>query len=326
MPRLVWLASYPKSGNTWTRAFLTAYLAGPGVPLDLNDLDASLHAASRPLFDRVVGLPSGDLTPAEIDRFRPGVYRAYDAEGTDPLFLKTHDRWRLADDGRAVFPAEATRLAVLIVRNPLSVASSYAHHMGASIDQSIAVMADESATLAPQADRMARQLPQPVGSWSSHTTSWLDQEEVPVLVVRYEDLRADPAAGFSRILRACAIEPDAGLVADALERTSFDRLQEAEAAGGFRERPAQAAAFFRSGRVDGWREELTSQQVARVVADHGHVMARLDYSPGMDETTAWSTPTLNQLEIGLDTAVLKIGSQPDLTGTGDPTIPPAPAP
>lgn len=311
MPNLVWLASYPKSGNTWMRAFLTAYLAGPGAEIDLNDLDASLHAANRQLFDRVVGFPSSDLSPAEIDSFRADVYRAFDAEADGPLFLKTHDAWRRTPDGKEVFPADATRLAVLIVRNPLAVAPSYAHHYSMSIDDAIDRMADPSLALAGQVSRLVRQLPQPMGTWSQHAQSWLDQPDIPTLMVRYEDLRAQPADEFSRILTACGLPVDGAAIADALERTSFDRLQSAEAAGGFRERLPGAEAFFRRGRVDGWRDELTDEQVRRIVAAHGPMMARLGYAPGMAET--WTTPHLTQLDVSMDTAAPKNGSNSDGT-------------
>ena len=66
--RLVWLASYPKSGNTWTRLFLSQFLTGSVDPVDLNAID--LHgsiSSSRPSFDEVVGLPSSDLTDDEVD-------------------------------------------------------------------------------------------------------------------------------------------------------------------------------------------------------------------------------------------------------------------
>lgn len=320
MPRLVWLASYPKSGNTWMRAFLTAYKAGPGVEIDLNALDASLHAASRQLFDRVIGFGSSDLTADEIDGLRPEVYRAFDAEGEDSLFLKVHDRWRTSPGGEPVFPAEVTRVAIVIVRNPLSVAPSLANHYGYSIDEAIEHMGDPEFGLAGQTTRLARQLPQPVGTWSQNVTSWLDRRDFPVLLVRYEDLRADPVAHFGRVLTACGIEPDGALLGDAMERSSFERLQRAEAEVGFRERMPDTPAFFRSGRTDGWREELTAEQVARIRADHADVMARLGYPADMDKhtdeaTTSWTTPHLNTLEVTLDTAlVLKTGSGGDATG------------
>jgi aryl sulfotransferase len=281
MAHLVWLASYPKSGNTWMRAFLTAYLAGPGADLDVNELDASLHAASRPLFDRVVGYPASDLTAEEIDDLRPDVYRAVDDEAAGPLFLKVHDAWRRNRSGAAVFPADASRVAIVIVRNPLSVAPSMAHHSGLTIDQAIDRMNDPHATLADQAGHLDPQLPQPMGTWGQQVASWLDQDQIPTHLVHYEHLRTDPRDQFARVLAACGIDPDPAGVDDALERTRFERLQAAEREGGFRERPLGSAGFFRSGTVDGWRAELSTDQVARIAGDHRDVMRRLGYDPSI---------------------------------------------
>jgi thioesterase domain-containing protein len=274
---LVWLASYPKSGNTWMRAFLTAYLAEPGADLDVNDLDASLHAASRELFDRVIGYPASDLTAQEIDDLRPAVYRVFNAEATGPLFIKTHDAWRRNRHGEAVFPADASRVAIVIVRNPLAIAPSLASHSNLTIDAAIDRMGDAAATLATQGASLDSQLPQPMGTWSEQVASWLEQDGIPTHLVHYEHLRTEPHEQFSRVLAACGIEPDETAVADALEATRFERLQAAERAGGFRERPLGSAGFFRTGRVDGWREELTAEQVARIVSDHHDVMHRLGY-------------------------------------------------
>ena len=63
--RTVWLASYPKSGNTWLRAVYTALLNGSEP--DINSLDAGDLGASRAVFDAALGLRSADLTPDEVD-------------------------------------------------------------------------------------------------------------------------------------------------------------------------------------------------------------------------------------------------------------------
>ena len=47
MPGIIWLASYPKSGNTWLRAFLANYLSNPAKPLPINDLLYRLFHAER---------------------------------------------------------------------------------------------------------------------------------------------------------------------------------------------------------------------------------------------------------------------------------------
>lgn len=278
MKNLVWLASYPKSGNTWVRAFLTAYQADPGLLLDLNHLDASAHAADRSLFDRVAGFAASDLLPAEIDALRPAVYRSLAGEASEPVFFKVHECWRRTQEGEALFPAEATRLAVYIVRNPLAVAPSVAAHYGLTLDQAVEQLASEEFQIAKPGAKLPQQLPQPVGSWSTNVASWLEQHEVPVHRVRYEDLHAQPAEQFRALLAAAGLPVDEGRLRWALEQSRFDRLQAAEAAQGFRERLATSERFFRRGRPDSWRDELTAAQIRRVVEHHGDWMERLGYA------------------------------------------------
>jgi len=277
MQRLVWLASYPKSGNTWVRLFLTAYTHPEQDEVDINAVDVSLHAGNRDLFDRVIGLEASDLTPAEIERFRPDVYRQLAAEAEEPLFLKVHDRWRRTPDGGSLFPPETTAATIYIVRDPRGVAPSYANHYNLSIDVAIAQMATADHAIAAPTNRLASQLHQPMGSWSQHVTSWLDQAELSVHLVRYEDLHAAPEAHFAEILRRAGLPVDADRLAAALAQTRFERLQAQEAAVGFRERLSAAPRFFRQGRPDRWREELTTAQIARIERDHGAVMERLGY-------------------------------------------------
>jgi len=277
MQRLVWLASYPKSGNTWVRLFLTAYSHPEQEEVDINAADVSLHAGNRELFDRVIGLEASDLTPAEIERFRPDVYRQLAAEAEDPLFIKVHDRWRRTPTGGSLFPPEITAATIYIVRDPRAVAPSYANHYGISIDEAIVQMATPANTIAKPLNRLRSQLPQPMGSWSGHVVSWLDQTELPVHLVRYENLHAEPEAHFAEILRRAGLPVDTERLAAALVRTRFERLQAQEDAVGFKERPSSAERFFRKGQADSWREELTPTQIARIESDHGAVMARLGY-------------------------------------------------
>ena len=68
--KIVWLASYPKSGNTWMRAFLTALLNPEKSGLDINNMVPSTIASSRQLFDEMSGVSASDLLPDEIDRLK----------------------------------------------------------------------------------------------------------------------------------------------------------------------------------------------------------------------------------------------------------------
>src|ERR1035438_8198169 len=70
MSEIVWLASYPKSGNTWLRVFLSNFLRPNAVPADINELEFGVGAHDRALFDSALGVESADLTEEEIECHR----------------------------------------------------------------------------------------------------------------------------------------------------------------------------------------------------------------------------------------------------------------
>ncbi len=243
----------------------------------LNTLDISLHAGNRDLFDRVIGLEASDLIPAEIDRYRPDVYRQLAVEADEPLFIKVHDGWRHNADGAPLFPPEVTAATIYIVRDPRGVAPSFANHFHLTLDAAIERMAETGHGIAAHPDRLPSQLPQPMGSWSQHVAGWLEQRDLPLHLVRYEDLHAAPTATFAGILAAAGLPVDEQRLAAALAQSRFERLRGQEAATGFKERLPGAPNFFRRGQPESWREELNAAQQARILAAHGPVMTRLGY-------------------------------------------------
>ena len=271
---ITWLASYPKSGNTWTRAFLTAYRQGAA---DINALDGGGLITSRHMFDDYMGVASSELTFEELLRLRSDFHRQLASTVLAPWFAKTHDAFQQSGDGRALFPAEASAGCIYIVRNPLDVAISYAHHEGRSIDWSIARMADPDARLAWWRQGVSSSLPEALSSWSGHVTSWLDQTLVPVHCVSYETMVQDPGTAFTGVLRFAGLEVEAERLGAALAASRFDVLRDQESAAGFGEKTQISPSFFRQGRAGGWRDVLTRDQVARIVESHGSVMARLGY-------------------------------------------------
>ena len=272
--RIVWIASYPKSGNTWMRVFIEHLVSGGGE-VDLNRFaHAGEMASSRRLFDRVSGIRASDLTRGEVKSFRPEVYRALSRRAASRVFLKTHDAH---DD--ALFPADATHGAIHIVRNPLDVAVSYAHHVSATpdFDPIITRMCSPRNAMATRPDRLGRHLIVHTGDWSGHASGWSRDHPFPVVTLRYEDLLRDPIASFTRAARLIDAQADAGDVRRAVEHSSFERLRAFELEHGFLERGQRSRAFFRSGRSGMWQEHLSDGQIARLVAAHGAVMRRFGY-------------------------------------------------
>jgi aryl sulfotransferase len=270
-----WLASYPKSGNTWLRAVLATLVAGHAA--DINDLGfLGTISSNRFGFDDALGISSGDLSLEQETNLRPRAYELWAVEAVRPLYCKAHDAYHLTPAGEPLFPAAATLGAVYVVRDPRAVAVSFAHHGEWSIDEAIARMNDPGSTFAASTERLRPQLHQCLRRWSEHVESWL-AAPFPVQIVRYEDMHRDAPAEFARIAEFLRLPCDSGQIAAAVEAARFSRLQARERDVGFVERPHRAAAFFREGSVDGWRQVLTTEQAARIVGAHGTVMRKLGY-------------------------------------------------
>jgi hypothetical protein len=173
MAGIYWLASYPKSGNTWFRAFLTNLLQPGQTPASINQLLGGF-GTSRALFEQMTGLDSADLTVVEIDRLRPKVYEQLAHEANDPIFLKIHDAYTHNDRAQPLIPTQVTLGVIYLIRNPLDVAVSFAHHAACDVNTMVAAMANENYALCGQTHRLSSQLRQKLLSWSSHVTSWTE--------------------------------------------------------------------------------------------------------------------------------------------------------
>ncbi|MGJ4953892.1 sulfotransferase domain-containing protein [Bradyrhizobium sp. HKCCYLS20291] len=270
------LASYMKSGNTWVRALLTALDDGHGT-VDINALEG-WAAADRAFFDETLDVDTSDLLPEEQHRLRPQAHRIATPPRARSFPIKVHDAWLPAPGAsEPPLPRECIAAVVLIVRDPRDVAPSLATHLGRSIDEAIAFMADPGATLINDGDQLRTQLPQFSSSWSAHTLSWL-RSGLPLTVVRYENLLADPLPSLTAIARAFGRSASADQFSAAIAAARFDVLQAAEVRTGFREGSLKAPGrFFGSGEAGGWRSRLTEAQADRIRRDHGAVMRELGY-------------------------------------------------
>jgi Sulfotransferase domain len=275
--RIIWLASWPKSGNTWVRIFVANLLRDDQTPAEINNSAlASQRANNIQTFDDAAGVEASDLTEDEIDRFRPAVFRHVAENSRETLFFKVHDAYTLLPDGQPVFPTDVTAGAVYILRNPLDVAISFAHYSALPIDRIIEVLA--SGYREPRKPAVGM-LTQRLLPWSEHVLSWIDGPPFPVHVVRYEDLHDRPLDAFSGLARFCGLPSDGASVDRAIRHSSFENLQAQERDRGFVERPEMASAFFREGRANAWRGVLSDSQVKMIVGRHAAVMHRFGYLP-----------------------------------------------
>ncbi len=274
MGEIIWLSSYPKSGNTWTRVFLHNLLLDPDEPTRINTIDAfCLGESDAQHFNQIDPRPLTTLTDKEVAEIRPKVHHMLTRAFPDSVFVKTHNylgEWQ----GVPLVTMECTAGAIYILRNPLDVAISFAHHFGISIDAAIEQMANSSMGT-PTTDTNVRQI---YASWSINVKSWTQHAHPQIHVMRYEDLADKPFETFWGLARFLGLNPSRERLQKAINNSSFKVLQAQENESGFKERSAHSR-FFRAGRPGQWRKELSPNQVGAIVTAHREQMERFNYIP-----------------------------------------------
>ncbi len=196
---VLWLASYPKSGNTYLRLLLYAYRHGP--PQTSAAVEAALPDLHKLLFTRR-SLPPG----------APGQ--------ADPWLVKTHFRW----SPRHPYAARTVGF-VYVLRHPRDVLLSNARFFGLAGRQALQAFAQEFAHHlgVPRWRRMG------MGTWPAHVASWLQAAgRWPHLFLRFEELRREPRAALARAVRFLGWELDQGRLERAVAGASLEAARELE--------------------------------------------------------------------------------------------------
>ena len=272
------LASYPKSGNTWLRTFLEAYFLGE---IELNQMICSVpdDVDARHL--------PGDGSdpkkyPVDIQMLtRPmamlrlvNQYNESKIEGL-PLFVKTHAINMIAN-GIELLPMSLTKSIVYIVRDPRDIVISLAKHMGLTINEAINSMDDKYQVLS---DKDRGKMADFISGWNDHVKAYLNCDTHNTLLVKYEELKADPVRIFRKILEHAGVDVNEEKIKIAVELTEIGKLQNLEKEKGFTEAsPKTDGGFFGGGGKSGeWKDKLTPMQVRGIEKSCGSMMKRLGY-------------------------------------------------
>jgi hypothetical protein len=265
-----WLASYPKSGNTWVRFLLAAYFEDGH--LDINCVPWGAGDNRKYVYQTVSPLPLDKLTNDDVINLRPAaLMHLISSVAQKPLMVKTHHFYGQINDIH-LFPNVLSKRAFYIVRDPRAVVCSFANHMKFTIDHTIDKMNQETFII-KEDDSLFHAL----STWSLHVEGWLNDKSFPVHLVRYEKLLETPNEVLSNILEKIGfkdISPER--IDRAVKATQFSELAKQEEQKGFEEAP-EGITFFRKARED-WQSILTEAQINRIESDHGKMMEKLGYA------------------------------------------------
>lgn len=275
MGGIIWLASFPKSGNTWTRAFLTNLLLNQDRPALPNQLDRFARGDLKgQYFEHFSKKPLAEMQVEEFAPLRDKVNKMLASSSPESVFVKTHNALVTSYD-HPVISMDVTAGAIYIVRNPLDVTLSFADHFGLDIDAAIDRMADEHSVtgISP------KQAPAVLTSWSKHVESWTGRANPQLHIMRYEDMLAKPVKTFGKLCKFLGLNVPHARLMKAIKFSSFKTLQKLEAEKGFTERSDFSQKFFRKGQAEQWRKELTPAQVQRICSLQETQMRRFGYLP-----------------------------------------------
>ncbi|WP_369765909.1 sulfotransferase domain-containing protein [Flavobacterium sp. WC2429] len=274
--KIIWLASYPKSGNTWFRSFLTALLNQGEI--DINKMETDGIFSSKEYIESILDICTDDLRPRELESFRKVAFTYKAQEIQKESFVKIHDAYTYSRwDGLPLIPAYGSRVALYLVRNPLDVVLSLANHTGLNVEDTINKYMNCEEGAFVKKGKTAQQYYQLMGTWAMHASSWMNQKDIPVHVIRYEDMKVKPFETFKIAVVQMQLDYSDEAILSAIEACDFKKLKQQEENKGFKEKALPSSAFFFKGETGRWKQELTKGQIIKIMTVNESMMKRFGY-------------------------------------------------
>lgn len=273
MKNIIWLASYPKSGNTWLRAFISAFIGLEVIGENGSFANFSTQCNARNTFATAFAGETAPPTEGTNAWRLPFQRKLAEKAGNQRIFCKTHSRYAGAD-GEMLFAVDAALRAILVVRNPIDVCASLTNHFGVGVATAIDMINNPKAAMARNS---TANFETPLGDWSSFNRSWIAQRDMPLMLLRYEDMFFQPESVFPLVASELFGITDAARIEAAMDKAAFGELKEREERFGFSERPGRAERFFWKGRPWHGLELLSKAEQRAVWAKHKPMAERLGY-------------------------------------------------
>ena len=281
---IIWLASYPKSGNTWIRSFISALLYTDEGQNDFSNLKKIRQFPARSQFTDFVD----DLqNPEQIYRNWTIVQNFLNLD-KKIKFLKTHQinciigKYKFTDD-------ENTLGAIHVVRDPRNVLLSIKNHFSFNNqNKALEFISKEKHWIGienNEDDKLRdNMIPTLISSWNIHYQTWKNKTK-NYLLIKYEDLQENPEIEFNKIVnyieKLTKNKFDEKKINKAIETTSFKYMQNLENKGYFAENARghneNKVKFFNLGPKNDWKKLLNNEIIEEINLKFNKEMKELEY-------------------------------------------------
>ncbi len=276
---IVWISSYPKSGNTWIRTFISTYYLSSNDKFDFKMLKNIRQFPHEKFFNKKINdinsaINNWDLAQKNIN------------QKNELIFLKTHAA--LVKINNIPFTNNKNTLgAIYVVRDPRNVVTSLSNHYQLTFDESLEFMTNKKKFLLKKNDPTNFGNFTFLNSWSEHYKSWLHTKQFNLLFIKYEDLENDTFNTFKKIVEFLnkimkkKEKIDSNRLIKIIDAVSFEALKKRENDEGFPEAVVndkkQKINFFYLGKENKWQNLLSPKQINKINNIFNYDLKKLGY-------------------------------------------------
>ena len=260
---IIWIASYPKSGNTWVRSFLGTYLYSSDGKFNHNLMHEIHEFPDSEILKKFMDIKNFHNLN-EVSKYWIKVqsfinnFDLYNNNKDEHIFLKTHSSM-CNINGNNFTNKGNTIAAIYIVRDPRNVVISMSNHFGTSHEENSKTLTNERYIASSKINNQI--IPAVfMGSWSFHYLSWKNFNSTNKIIIRYEDLINSTEDTFKKLINFLSsftkIKYNEKKLINSINSTQFKKLQKYEEENGFK--MGQKNKFFNLGKENNWKNLLNN--------------------------------------------------------------------
>ena len=278
---IIWLASYPKSGNTWVRSIISSLLYSDDGDFNFELIKKIKQFPEKKYFKDLIS----DF--GNFDEIKRNWITVQDSINLDNQIkiLKTHQgKYTVGKD--SFTNSQNTLAKIYIVRDPRTLVSSISNHYTLSLNEACNFL------MTPQIIGNSKRWEENqigmkclLGKWNDHYRSWTRNKN-NLLLIKYEDLVQNPNNELEKIINFLKnylnIKTNINKNKKILESTSFKNLKQMEQEGLFKEnvlnkKNDNKVNFFHLGPANNWKETLNEDDKNKIEKNFYEEMTELKY-------------------------------------------------